>query len=333
MRASTAHAGAAGTPPPVGVGRFAPSPSGDLHLGNLRTALLAWAWARLTGRAFLVRIEDIDRVRSGSAERQLADLRAMGIDWDGEVLVQSERAEAHEAALEGLRARGLVFECYCSRRDIREAGSAPHVPPGHYPGTCLDLDEAARERRRAELAAEHRSPALRLRAPARTWTVHDELHGEYTGPVDHFVVRRADGAPAYNLAVVVDDGFQGVDQVVRGDDLLSQAPAQAALASLLGIEAPTYVHVPLALSPSGARLAKRDGAVTLAELAGLGWSTGDVLEYIGASLGVAGARSAGEFLRMVDRDRLRAMPLTPWVVEPPAAPPAATSPALDRGRG
>lgn len=301
-----------------GVGRFAPSPTGDLHLGNLRTAVLAWMWARLSDRRFVIRVEDIDRARVRSAERQLADLHAIGIDWDGDVLVQSQRSVAHEAALDNLLERDLVFECYCSRRDIREAGSAPHVPPGHYPGTCLHLDEQTRARKRAELAAQHRRPALRLKAAWTSWTIHDELHGEYTGPVDHVVLRRGNGAPAYNLAVVVDDAFQGIDQVVRGDDLLSQAPAQAALASLLGVTTPTsYVHVPLALSPSGARLAKRDGAVTLSDLAELGWSIGDVVEWIGRSLGVEGARSAQDLLRAFDLASLRAMPVDPWIVEPP----------------
>ena len=305
----------------VGTGRFAPSPTGDLHLGNLRTAILSWVWARRTGRAFVLRLEDIDRVRSGSAERQIADLQAIGIDWDGEILVQSTRHEAHTAALDDLAAKGLLFECYCSRKDIREAASAPHVPPGHYPGTCLHLSEDERQAKRAELAAAHRLPALRLRAPTSRWTVFDELHGEYTGPVDHFVVRRSDGVPAYNLAAVVDDGFQGVDQVVRGDDLLSQAPAQAALATLLRIPVPVYVHVPLALAPSGARLAKRDGAVTLEDLAALGWSPADVLEWIGRSLGVSGARTAADLLNALDMDRLRAMPLDPWVVTPPTGGP------------
>ena len=169
-------------------GRFAPSPTGDFHLGNLRTAILAWAWARVSGRRFVLRIEDIDRARAGSADRQIADLEAIGIDWDGDPLVQTTRADAHEAALEELAARGLLFECYCSRRDIREAASAPHVPPGHYPGTCLSLSEEERRARREALAALGRAPALRLAAPCPTWTVTDELYGDYTGPVDHFAV-------------------------------------------------------------------------------------------------------------------------------------------------
>lgn len=303
-----------------GAGRFAPSPTGDLHVGNLRTALLAWLWARHTHRRFVVRVEDLDRVRAGSAGAQLRDLAEIGLEWDGPALVQSTRAPAHAAAVAELRRRNLVFECYCSRRDIREAASAPHVPPGHYPGTCLHLDEGERARRRRQLADQGRTPALRLRAPEATWTIHDELHGDVTGAVDHFVVQRSDGVPAYNLAVVLDDAFQGVDQVVRGDDLLGQAPGQAELAHLLGFAQPTYVHVPLALAPSGERLAKRDGAVTLADLHALGWSTGDILAWIGRSLGVEGARSAGDLADALDLGALRALPLEPWVVEAPTGP-------------
>lgn len=301
----------------AGAGRFAPSPTGDLHVGNLRTALLAWLWARQSGRRFLLRVEDIDRVRAGSTERQLEDLAEIGLEWDGEVLIQTTRTDAHEAALNQLREGGHLFECFCSRKDIREAASAPHVPPGHYPGTCLHLSEAERTARREAFASAGRIPALRLRAPASSWTVTDELHGHYTGPVDHFVVRRNDGVPAYNLAVVVDDAFQGIDQVTRGDDLLSQAPAQAALASLLEVSEPTYVHVPLALSPTGARLAKRDGAVTLPDLHALGWSTADVLEWIGRSLGVEGARCAADLREALPLDALRGLGTQPWVVHPP----------------
>lgn len=303
----------------VGAGRFAPSPTGDLHVGNLRTALLAWLWARKTGRRFVMRVEDIDRVRSGSTQRQLEDLTAIGLTWDGEALIQTSRAQAHDEVIDRLVENGHAFECFCSRKDIREAASAPHVPPGHYPGTCLNLTADQRHQRRAEFADAGRIPALRLRAPAAQWTVTDELHGRWTGPVDHFVIRRNDGAPAYNLAVVVDDAFQGVDQVTRGDDLLSQAPAQAALASLLGVPEPVYVHVPLALSVTGARLAKRDGAVTLPDLAALGWSVGDVVQWIGRSLGVEGARCAADLDEALSLADLRGLPMAPWVVEPPIA--------------
>ena len=320
-------------PFPSGTGRYAPSPSGDLHLGNLRTAILAWAMARRGGKPFYLRVEDLDRVRPGAAERQIADLAALGLDWDASpgsaaestegkeagVLYQSTRLATYEQAVAQLREAGLVYECYCTRRDIREAASAPHVPPGHYPGTCLTLSESEREEKRAALAELGRAPALRLAAPSPEWTVFDELHGSYTGAVDHFVVRRADGVPAYNLAAVVDDAYQGVDQVVRGFDLLSQAPAQAQLAHLLGAPEPTYAHVPLALAPSGARLAKRDGAVTLSDLRGLGWSTADIVSFIGASLGVPGARCASDIADALGIAGLRALPTEPWVVTPPSS--------------
>lgn len=286
-------------------GRFAPSPSGDLHVGNLRTGLLAWLFARSTGRDFLMRIEDLDRVRPGAEERQLADLRAIGIDWDGPIVRQSDRAELYADAVSRLRADGLVYECYCSRKEIHEAPSAPYHPPGAYPGTCRNLTEAERDVRRQD-----RPAALRLRAGLGTHTITDVLHGRVEGAVDDIVLVRNDGVPAYNLAVVVDDGEQGIDQVVRGDDLLSSAPRQAYLASLLGHPEPTYVHVPLALNESGKRLAKRDGAVTLADLAEHGLDAGDVRRLILDSLGLSSADPA-------DFDPAK-LPREPWVFGPPA---------------
>ncbi|GAA3712847.1 tRNA glutamyl-Q(34) synthetase GluQRS [Zhihengliuella alba] len=245
----------------MGCGRYAPSPSGELHLGNLRTALLAWLFARSTGRGFLLRVEDLDRARAGAEEAQLRDLAAIGLTWDGVAERQTDRASGYADALDRLRAEGLLYECFCTRRDISEAPRAPHTPPGAYPGNCRDLSPGERAARRAE-----RPAALRLRADVVQLSVQDDLHGEYTGVVDDFVVLRNDGVPAYNFAVVVDDHLQGVDQVVRGDDLLSSAPRQAYLATLLGARAPQYAHVPLALNADGKRLAKRDGAVTLGDL-------------------------------------------------------------------
>ena len=265
----------------MGAGRFAPSPSGELHLGNLRTAILAWLFARSTGRDFLLRIEDLDRARAGSEEAQIRDLAAIGLDWDGPIERQTDRLDGFAAAVEDLRARGLLYECYCTRRDIAEAASAPHAAPGAYPGTCRDLTEAERDARRAG-----RPAALRLRAGVGQFTVTDALHGQYTAAVDDFVVLRNDGVPAYNLAVVVDDHLQGVDQVVRGDDLLSSAPRQAYLATLLGAAVPEYAHVPLVLNREGKRLAKRDGAVTLAALAEAGVGPARVRAAILASLGL-----------------------------------------------
>ncbi|MEJ7649495.1 MAG: tRNA glutamyl-Q(34) synthetase GluQRS [Nakamurella sp.] len=290
----------------VGAGRYAPSPSGDLHLGNLRTAVLAQLFARSSGRRFLLRIEDLDRVRPGAQERQVADLRAIGIGWD-DVVRQSERRPLYDAALAALIAADRVYECFCTRREIQEAASAPHAPPGAYPGTCRHLTETERTHRRAL-----RPAALRLRSEVAELAIDDLLAGPYTGQVDDFVLRRTDGVPAYNLAVVVDDGAQGVDQVVRGDDLLPSTPRQAYLAGLLGLAVPQYVHVPLVLGPTGARLAKRDGAVTLAELAPDDVGADDVLSLLAVSLDLA---QPGEPVSMRTLERRfdpAAVPLRPW---------------------
>ena len=238
-------------------GRFAPSPTGTLHLGNLRTALLAWLFARSAGSPFLVRMEDLDagRVRPGSAAEQLADLAAIGVDWDGEVVFQSARTALYEAAL----ARLDTYECFCTRAEIRAAASAPHGPVGAYPGTCLRLTDAERAAKRAA----GREPALRVRADAARVGFTDRLMGDFESVVDDFVVRRNDGAIAYNLAVVVDDAAQGVEEVVRGADLVDSTPRQLFLARALGLPEPAYAHVPLVLGADGARLAKRHGDVTL----------------------------------------------------------------------
>ena len=285
----------------TGAGRFAPSPSADLHIGNLRTAVLAWLFARSTGRRFLVRVEDLDdRSRDDVGRRQLTDLAAIGLTWDEEPTWQSAQPERYAAVIDSLADRGLIFECYCSRREILEAPRAPHAPEGAYPGTCRDLSDAERTAKRAT----GRPPALRLRAGVTEYTVSDLLHGEYTGVVDDFVLRRGDGVPAYNLAVVVDDAASGVDQVVRGDDLLASTPRQAYLMALLGHTPPVYAHVPLALNADGKRLAKRDGAVTLAELGGP-----TAFRLITESLGRPAA-DTGELLARFDPATL---PRRPWI--------------------
>jgi glutamyl-tRNA synthetase len=247
-------------------GRFAPSPTGTLHLGNLRTALLAWLFARSAGAHYLVRMEDLDtgRVQPGVAEEQLADLAAIGLDWDGEVVYQSARLDLYADAIARLRAAGRVYECFCTRAEIRAAASAPHgpLPEGAYPGTCLRLTQAEL----AEKRASGRPPALRVRADSERVTFTDRLLGPQEGVVDDFVVQRNDGAPAYNLAVVVDDAAQGIGEVVRGADLVDSTPRQLFLARELGLSEPRHAHVPLVLGPDGARLAKRHGDVTLREV-------------------------------------------------------------------
>ena len=291
-------------------GRFAPSPSGTLHVGNLRTALLAWLFARSAGARFLVRVEDLDpgRSRPDVADRQLADLAAIGLDWDGPVVRQSERASRYEAALDVLDRAGLLYPCFCTRAEIRAATTAPHAgeaaTAGRYPGTCRTLSGAERE---ARLAA-GRPAALRVRTGGAAVTVDDRLHGPIAGVVDDLVVRRNDGAHAYNLAVVVDDADQGIGEVVRGDDLLDTTPSQVWLQRALGLPTPAYAHVPLMLGPDGARLAKRHGAVTLEDLAREGTGPEQVRATLAASVGLIapGAPSTmDDLLQHFDPTRLR----------------------------
>jgi glutamyl-tRNA synthetase len=294
-------------------GRFAPTPSADLHLGNLRTALVAWLFARSAGSRFLLRVEDLD-ARPGSeaiAARQLADLAALGLDWDDPVTRQSEHRGRHEAVLADLVAAGLTYPCYCTRREVREAAAAPHGPARSYPGTCRSLSDeerAARER-------EGRPAALRLRSDGRSVTVHDRIHGTVTAVVDDLVLRRNDGVPAYHLAVVVDDHDEGVEEVVRGDDLLDATPSQAHLCDLLGLPRPGWAHVPLVLGPDGRRLAKRHGDVTLAALTASGRTAGDVLAALAASLGLAEPGERASLATLLERFDPDELPREPWVLE------------------
>ena len=303
----------------MSAGRYAPSPTGDLHLGNLRTALLAWLAARAERRALLLRYEDLDvgRTVPGSAERQRADLESLGITFDTEVLLQSQRHTIYDDAVSELRSRGLVYECFCTRREVQEAARAPHAPPGAYPGTCRNLSDQERARRR-----EQRPPALRLRVPdqERDQSVQDRLLGRVDGVVDDLVLTRQDGTAAYNLAVVVDDHLTGVDQVLRGDDLASSAPRQAYLRQLLyGSQARSaveYVHVPLVLSTQGRRLAKRDGAVTLAQLHERGIGPDAVRDLLLGSLGLPSG-PLGQALRAFS---LEGIPRDPWTFQESALP-------------
>ena len=298
--------------PAAGAGRFAPSPSGALHLGNLRTALLAWLFARSTGREFLIRIEDLDRVAPGAAGGQLRDLAALGIDHDRAPVRQRDRTQRYADAIEQLVRRGLTYECFCTRREIREAALAPHGAPleGRYRGICRRLGAEQIAVRRAA----GRPPALRLKSQVASLRVVDRQLGTYTGMVEDIVLRRNDGLAAYNLAVVVDDHAQGVDQVVRGDDLLPSTPAQVHLSELLEIPIPEYAHVPLALNPAGQRLAKRDGAVTLPDLIDRGWTPGGVLDLLAGSLGMTGGSPA----ELLTDFRPAELPRTPWIVDPTA---------------
>jgi glutamyl-tRNA synthetase len=303
-------------------GRYAPSPSGRLHVGNLRTALLAWCFARSRAGSFVLRIEDLDPQRSRPEHEAsiLADLARLGIDWDGAPSRQSERREHHRAAFEELRSSGRLYRCWCTRAEIHQAAQAPHPPlrgagaagaEGAYPGTCRAL--SSRELRLRERSG---PPAgWRLDAHAERVEFDDALSGAAAGVVDDFVVWRGGppqwGVPAYNLAVVVDDAAAGVAEVVRGDDLLETTPRQILLARLLGLPVPRYAHVPLVLGADGRRLAKRHGAVTLDDRLALGESLETVVGWMASSVGLASAGSAlraQEVLAAFDPARLRREP-------------------------
>ncbi|MEI8238196.1 MAG: tRNA glutamyl-Q(34) synthetase GluQRS [Actinomycetota bacterium] len=297
-------------------GRFAPSPTGSLHLGNLRTALVSWLHAHAVGGEWWVRMEDLDRVTASfDHERdQLASLAALGMVSDGPVVRQSERFDRYRAAIEQLSQQDRVYECFCTRREIRESVRAPHddLPEGSYPGTCRDLSEAVRRERHDA----GRPAALRLRTNGERFVVSDLIAGSYEGGVDDVVLQRADGVPAYNLAVVVDDSAQGITHVVRGDDLLSSTPRQRLLQELLGLPVPAYAHVPLVLAPDGSRLAKRHGAVTLFDLAARGVTASEVRARLGASLGLCGAADEVTLDELVSRFDLAGVPRTPWQLSP-----------------
>ncbi|MBB1509002.1 tRNA glutamyl-Q(34) synthetase GluQRS [Tessaracoccus sp. MC1756] len=278
------------------VDRYAPSPTSDLHLGNLRTALAGWLLARSVGGRWLMRVEDLDaeRVRAadGVEARNLADLLALGLEWDGEVVRQSERLDLYRDAVRSLP----TYECFCSRREIAEAASAPHDGYRAYPGTCRRLTAWERAERRAT-----RRPALRVDSGGATFTVEDVHAGRVEGVVDDFVLVRGDGAFAYNLAVVVDDLGMGVTHITRGDDLLSSAPRQAWLTRQLGGTPATYAHIGLVVNEEGQRLAKRDGAVALADLAPL--KPADVLARLSSSLGLGACRTTEEALAAMPGDQ------------------------------
>jgi glutamyl-tRNA synthetase len=299
-------------------GRYAPSPSGPLHLGNLRTALIAWLFARSRAARFRLRIEDLDpqRSRPEHEQTQIRELGQLGLDWDGAIVRQSERRERHREAFEQLRSAGHVYPCWCTRADLRAAASAPHAALRAYPGSCRALSGAERAAR----AGAEPPRAWRLDARGAEASFTDLLHGNVRGEVDDFVLWRGDDVPAYNLAVVVDDADQGVGEVVRGEDLLDSTARQVLLADLLGLEPPTYAHVPLILGPDGARLAKRHGAVTLEDRLAVGETVEQVVGYLAASAGLAapGARlRPRELLGSFDPGRITRAP-TAWPIVPRA---------------
>ena len=249
-------------------GRFAPTPSGRLHLGNVLCAMLAWASVRSRGGRFLLRIEDVDvpRCPPGAGDRCISDLRWLGFDWDDPLIRQSERTSAYDAALARLTGAGMTYPCFCTRADLHPE-RAPNLGDTQvvYPGTCARLTPG-------EIAARRllRSPAIRLRVPDETIRFTDRLQGPVSENLSRdcgdFVLKRSDGLFGYQLAVVVDDADSGVTEVVRGRDILSATPRQIWLQRLLGAPTPSYAHIPLLTDPLGRRLAKRDADLDLAAL-------------------------------------------------------------------
>ena len=248
------------------VGRFAPTPSGRMHLGNVFAAMVAWLSVRSRGGQLVLRMEDLDTERTSAefAEVLRDDLRWLGLDWDWETPPQSQRSQVYDRYFEQLREKGLLYPCYCTRSQLHNV-NAPHLADGTYvyPGTCRELSEAQR-------AAFNRAPSWRVRVPQRQYQLTDLCQGEFrqelTEECGDFVVRRADGVYVYQLAVTVDDGEAGVTEVVRGMDLLGSAPRQMYLQELFGFPHPQYGHVPMLLSPDGRRLSKRDRDLDLGVL-------------------------------------------------------------------
>ena len=245
------------------VGRFAPTPSGRMHLGNVFAAMIAWLSVRSQNGTLVLRMEDLDTQRTSSdyAAVLREDLIWLGLDWDVETPAQSTRSQVYDRYFEKLADMGLLYPCYCTRSQLHSV-NAPHLSDGTYvyPGTCRDLINPPLDRK----------PAWRVRVPDRVWTVEDRVQGHYTLNLDNecgdMVVRRADGVYVYQLAVTVDDGEAGVTEVVRGMDLLSSAPRQMYLQELLGFTHPEYGHVPMLLAPDGRRLSKRDKDLDLGVL-------------------------------------------------------------------
>ena len=248
------------------VGRFAPTPSGRMHMGNVFAGLIAWLSVKSRGGSMLLRMEDLDTQRTSGefAETLRKDLQWLGLYWDEETPAQSRRSEVYDRYFEKLADLGLLYPCYCTRSQLHNV-NAPHLSDGTYvyPGTCRNLTEA-------EKAAFGRKPAWRVTVSDKLWTVEDKVQGIYKENLvtdcGDFVVRRADGVYVYQLAVTVDDGEFGVTEVVRGMDLLSSAPRQMYLQELFGFPHPQYGHVPMLMAPDGRRLSKRDKDMDLGYL-------------------------------------------------------------------
>jgi glutamyl-tRNA synthetase len=311
--------GQAAGPP---VGRLAPSPTGAQHVGNARTYLVAWLSARAAGGRVVLRIEDIDspRVKAGAAEEACADMRWLGLDWDGEPLVQTQRIDSYRSALGALQSQELVYPCICTRSDVERAASAPHAEHEGpvYPGTCAG-------RRAADAAAlADRSFCWRFRLPQKSPAFTDRFRGPCAVDLRRtggdFVVWKAPrvagqaGSPAYQLAVVVDDAAQGVTEVVRGDDLVASTPRQLLLYQALGLRPPVFAHLPLVVGPDGRRLAKRHGDTRLSALRQAGVRPEMLLGLLAWSCGWIEAVRPVAARDLLPLCRLESIPPRPFVL-------------------
>ncbi len=291
-------------------GRFAPSPTGELHLGNARTALLSWLWARKEGGEWAMRVEDLDRprVRPGLADQQLDELRWLGLRWDGQVVRQSDHSTSYDEAL----ARLPTYRCVCSRAEIA-AASAPHAgEETRYPGTCRDRG-----------IPEGRPAALRLRVPDEWVEFHDEILGPQRfhpqQEIGDFVLKRADGIHAYQLAVVVDDAAMGITQVLRGADLLSSTARQLLLYRMLQLAPPRWAHAPLVVGPSGERLSKRDRSTSLSSLRAAGIDPRQLIAQLASISGIETGLLACSPEELVSRFDLARVPRAAATVFPRGA--------------
>lgn len=305
-------------------GRYAPSPTGFLHLGNARTALVAWLHTRSQGGEFVLRIEDLDSQRSKAAfiKTNSEELRWLGLDWDEgpdvggkyQPYLQSQRHAFYQRALETLQKNGHLFECYLSRKDLQEVASAPHGK-----ATVYGLSERQRnEKLKAEKV--NKSPSLRFRVPEKTITFRDLLAGERTFNALHdvgdFIVKRADGEWAYQLAVVVDDIAMQISEVVRGDDLLESTAAQLLLYEALGAKPPTFLHVPLLLDETGERMAKRKGSLTITAFKEQGVKPQRVIGLLAYTLGLTQERLELSPQELLPSYAARALHSKPQILSP-----------------
>ncbi|MFO0878035.1 MAG: tRNA glutamyl-Q(34) synthetase GluQRS [Gemmataceae bacterium] len=298
------------------VGRLAPSPTGAQHVGNARTYLTAWLSARSRGGTLRLRIEDIDspRIKQGAAEQALEDLRWLGLDWDGEPIVQTTRLPLYHAALERLQHQNLVYPCTCTRSDIERAASAPHLDQEGpvYPGTC-----AGRSPRDASQLGPH---CWRFRLPIDTPDFVDIFRGHCALDLHQvggdFVVWKSSGTPAYQLAVVVDDADQGVTEVIRGDDLVPSTPRQVLLYRALRFTPPQFAHIPLVVGPDGRRLAKRHGDTRLCSLREAGVRPETLRGLLAWSCGWIDQVRPVSLDELLERFSLQSIPPTPFVLTP-----------------